>query len=226
MSSCTEVRTSLGVYVLGAIEPSERSVVDEHLSHCRRCRDELASMAGLPALLGRVTEEQIAQVSEPPEELLSSILAAAAGRKNAARRTQRVWLMLAAAAVLILIGGGTLLGATLRGSPASHPTPIAAGQIVSASDAATHVAGRADVWPEDWGTGMTFSLTGLRPGDQCQLIAIAKNGRRDVAASWQVAYDGYGKDPQFAGSTMIPRDQLASLEVRTLDGRTLLTLKI
>jgi anti-sigma factor RsiW len=225
MSSCTEVRTSLGVYVLGAIDPAERSLVDEHLTHCSRCRDELASMAGLPALLGRVTEEQIAQVSEPPAELLSSILAAAAGRRRAEKRTQRVWLMLAAAAVFILIGGGTILGTTLRGSPTSHPTPIAAGQVVSASDAATHVEGQANVWAESWGTAVTIRISGVQPGDHCQLIAVAKNGRRDVAASWQVAYGGYGREPQFAGSTMIPRDQLASLEVRTLDGRPLLTLK-
>jgi len=225
MSTCTEVRTSLGVYVLGAIDPSERSIVDEHLSHCRRCRDELASMAGLPALLGRVTEEQIAEVSEPPEELLSSVLAAAAGRKNAAKRIQRVWFMLAAAAVVILIGGGTLLGSTLRGSSVSPPAPIAGGQVVAATDAATHVKGQADLWAQNWGTSVNLWLSGVRPGDKCQLIAVAKDGHRDVMASWQVVDEGYGKESPYLGSTMISRGQLVSLEVRTLDGRLLLALK-
>ena len=48
---CTDARQSLGVYVLGAIEPAERALVDAHLLTCRDCRDELAGLAGLPALL-------------------------------------------------------------------------------------------------------------------------------------------------------------------------------
>jgi len=58
---CSEARLSLGVYVLGAIDPAERALVDSHLAGCRECRDELAGLAGLPALLARVgTEEALA----------------------------------------------------------------------------------------------------------------------------------------------------------------------
>jgi hypothetical protein len=58
---CAEARLSLGVYVLGAIDPAERALVDHHLATCRDCRDELAGLAGLPALLARVsTAEAIA----------------------------------------------------------------------------------------------------------------------------------------------------------------------
>ena len=49
---CTDARPSLGVYVLGAIDPAERALVDAHLVTCRDCRDELAGLAGLPALGG------------------------------------------------------------------------------------------------------------------------------------------------------------------------------
>jgi hypothetical protein len=55
---CGEARISLGVYVLGAIEPAERALVDSHLATCRDCRDELAGLAGLPALLARVSTEE------------------------------------------------------------------------------------------------------------------------------------------------------------------------
>ena len=44
----------LGVYVLGAIDPADRALVEAHLTTCRDCRDELAGLAGLPALLSRV----------------------------------------------------------------------------------------------------------------------------------------------------------------------------
>ncbi|HJZ07209.1 MAG TPA: zf-HC2 domain-containing protein, partial [Trebonia sp.] len=55
---CAEARLSLGVYVLGAIDPSERAQVDSHLAGCRDCRDELAGLAGIPALLSRVGAEE------------------------------------------------------------------------------------------------------------------------------------------------------------------------
>ena len=52
---CGELREALAVYVLGAIEPADRSVVDRHLPGCADCRDELAGLAALPALLRRVS---------------------------------------------------------------------------------------------------------------------------------------------------------------------------
>jgi anti-sigma factor RsiW len=55
---CPEARISLGVYVLGAIDPAERAQVEGHLATCRDCRDELAGLAALPALLARVTAEE------------------------------------------------------------------------------------------------------------------------------------------------------------------------
>jgi putative zinc finger protein len=67
---CSEARVSLGVYVLGAIDPAERTQVDSHLATCRDCRDELAGLAGLPALLARVsTEEAIALSADEPAPL-------------------------------------------------------------------------------------------------------------------------------------------------------------
>ena len=53
---CPEARISLGVYVLGAIDPAERALVDAHLAACRECRDELAGLIAprpLQAQVGR-----------------------------------------------------------------------------------------------------------------------------------------------------------------------------
>lgn len=61
---CSEARLSLGVYVLGAIDPAERALVDSHLASCRDCRDELAGLAGLPALLSRVSAAEAIALAE------------------------------------------------------------------------------------------------------------------------------------------------------------------
>ena len=51
MSTCDHVRTELGGYVLGALDPAEADAVREHLERCSECAREHASLAGLPALL-------------------------------------------------------------------------------------------------------------------------------------------------------------------------------
>lgn len=61
---CGEARISLGVYVLGSIDPAERTLVDAHLATCRDRRDELAGLAGLPALLARVSAEEAVALAE------------------------------------------------------------------------------------------------------------------------------------------------------------------
>jgi predicted anti-sigma-YlaC factor YlaD len=88
---CGEARISLGVYVLGSIDPAERSLVDAHLSTCQDCRDELAGLAGLPALLARVSLDEVLAMSEdaPAESVPSSeeTSAAQAGGKAPPERS-------------------------------------------------------------------------------------------------------------------------------------------
>ena len=88
--SCRTYRELLGVYVVGAIEPAERADVDAHLAQCYECREELAGLALLPALLHRVPLEEAERIaaSEPPvgqedpaPEILASLLRRAGARR-------------------------------------------------------------------------------------------------------------------------------------------------
>jgi anti-sigma factor RsiW len=56
---------TLGVYLLGALEPAERSAFESHLSYCEICRGELVRLAPLPGLLNQITPEDFAD-SLPP----------------------------------------------------------------------------------------------------------------------------------------------------------------
>lgn len=62
-AGCEDAREALGVYVLGVIDPAERALADQHLAVCRECRDELAELAGLPALLAKMTPGEAARAS-------------------------------------------------------------------------------------------------------------------------------------------------------------------
>lgn len=63
MAGCTDVRHALGVYVIGAIDPAERLILDQHLAVCPECRADLAGLAGWPALLGKVTLDEAERVT-------------------------------------------------------------------------------------------------------------------------------------------------------------------
>jgi predicted anti-sigma-YlaC factor YlaD len=54
---------SLGVYVLGAVEPAERARISEHLACCEACRDEFVRLAALPGLLQRVPAAEVAHLA-------------------------------------------------------------------------------------------------------------------------------------------------------------------
>ncbi len=53
-----EAEQSLGSYVLGALDASDRAAVEEHLKTCVGCRAELVTFAGLPGLMGRLTAQE------------------------------------------------------------------------------------------------------------------------------------------------------------------------
>jgi len=241
MTTCGDVRTALGIYVLGAIEPAERGRVEGHLSTCPFCRDELAGMAGLPALLGRVSEAQIEHVAGPPVELLDSLLTRAAGERPVARIGRR-WLapMATAAAAIAVVGfllggllmGGGGIGATPATSspsvsepstsaPSMTSTPVA--EQVVATDPKTHVRAAIGLNPEEWGTALAVRIDGAPAGTRCRMYALGKHGQRDPTGSWQVEEEGYG---DYMASTMIPRSELKGFVIVTLKGQTLVSVNL
>ncbi len=147
---CTDARLSLGVYVLGAIDPAERALVDAHLATCRDCRDELAGLAGLPALLARVNPDEISRMSadatvrtvtdeRPAGELIGTVLDLAE-----ARRRRNRWRFVAAAAAVVAIAGGLFGGLSSMGPSRTVVVPFSAGSGTwDTVQAASSVTGRA-----------------------------------------------------------------------------------
>lgn len=219
MNPCAENRHALGVYVLGAIDPVDRALVEAHLAECAACRDELAGLAGLPALLSRVTPEEVERTVEPADPgLLEPLLA----RVAAERRRSRLRLLVAAAAVLVLLAG-VLSGVVALRDTRSAPTPRVASPSAtfSATGKASQVSARVEVFPRAWGTSVSLRLSGVAPYTTCQLIAVGQDGRRDVAASWRATYSG---GASVTGATALnPRD-IARFDVMTHDGQRLVTV--
>ncbi|MBV9381346.1 MAG: zf-HC2 domain-containing protein [Streptosporangiaceae bacterium] len=195
---CSEARLSLGVYVLGAIDPAERALVDGHLATCRDCRDELAGLAGLPALLARVSREEAIVLAaydaetpavdeEPPRELLGSVIDLTAAR----RRRQRWRNVVMGAAAALVIAAGVFGGVSALNRPAPAPS---AGQafttgpggawetasIVSPAGQGATIEYRST----GWGVQLDTKVVGIPVGTTCELWIVERNGKHLLAGSW------------------------------------------
>jgi Putative zinc-finger len=234
---CQEARMSLGVYVLGAIDPAERALVDAHLPACRDCRDELAGLAGLPALLARVsTEEAIAlgaddgpvladtaAAAQAPPELLATVL-----DLTTARRRRRRWLeagLGVAAALIIAVG---VFGGLRLGSGPARPASAAAGTMspgnpVSGWESWTgrsgDMAATVSYRSMSWGTQLQTKVAGIPVGTKCQLWVTDSAGNRVLAGGWVT--DDVEGTVWYPGSAPLAGKDVTAFEVTVGSGKAI-----
>jgi anti-sigma-K factor RskA len=210
-------RIDLGAYLIGSLAPAERVVVERHLARCERCRAELAELAPLPGLLARLdADEARHQTLTPSPDLLPRTLEAMGRERAADRRTLRRWRIgaAAAAAAAVVAVAAAMAPAVLPGQSAVPAVPFTVAAGVTA-------AGTGSMEPRGWGTAVRLDLTGLPPAAAYEAYAIARDGHTEVAATWGPTPSGRAV---VSGATAIPRADLTSIEVRTVDGRELLNL--
>jgi predicted anti-sigma-YlaC factor YlaD len=224
---CPEARISLGIYVLGAIDPAERALVDAHVSTCRECRDELAGLAGLPALLARVSKEEAIALADtgdspyplaeadPPRELLATVLDLASARRR--RRRWREASLAVAAAAIIAVG---VFGGLQLGSRPAQPATTASGQVYlgppngplqTAYGNSGDMTATVGYTAMGWGTMLNAKVTGIAPSTNCQLWVIDSSGNRYLAGNWVTDSDE-GK-VWYPGSVGLSSKNIAAFEI-------------
>jgi hypothetical protein len=231
---CTDARLSLGVYVLGAIDPAERALVDSHLVTCRDCQDELAGLAGLPALLARVNPDEISRIraddtvragayadadDRPPGELIGTVLDLAEARR---RRTR--WRFLASAAAVVAIAGGLFGGLSSITTTRTIPIPVSpAGtnwETVEATSSVTGASASVAYSHELWGDAFEVLVDHIPVGTTCQLWVVHPNGARTQVASWTTAKDE--GNVWYSGSMAATAQPISKFQI-TADHKVLLT---
>ncbi|HEX6499299.1 MAG TPA: zf-HC2 domain-containing protein [Micromonosporaceae bacterium] len=216
-----------GAYVLGALAPTERSEYERHLAQCEPCRDEVADLAVLPGLLGRLDPAEAAAVDQPvtaPAGLLDRVVSKA--RKEQARlRRRRRWqtagAALAAACLALVVG----LGAGRLVSPAAPPpaAPVVASMRPVQPDLPlSAVLGYA---PKGGGTDITMvcvyqSSGGYAEPWQVTLVVYPRGSTAGQnVATWPVTPG----ESSFSAHASVPPDRIGTVELRRADGGPLLT---
>jgi Putative zinc-finger len=227
MTDCQHVRQLLGVYVVGAIDPAERFVVDNHLAVCPDCREELAGLAGLPALLGRVPLEEAGHIArldseragarehldaEPAEaDVLTPLLAQVAHRRRVSR-----WRSLVSVAAVAIIAAGAAVGAVRLANPPAASSSALHWENVQTTNALMHMDVKYAGTPA--GIRLDVRVDGIPAGTTCQFWVIGKDGQRWPAGSWTVADEWKASWYPTVSATQV--QEVSSFQL-TSGGRTL-----
>jgi hypothetical protein len=217
--ACREIRQLLGVYVVGAIDPSERAIVDLHLQDCPACREELSGLAGLPALLGRVPREDVLRMGEggvglpdmdePPAELLNSLLRRVAGT----RRTRRWRGALALAAAVAIAAGGTTAVVNAVRPGTFHDTDRGSN---------AQLAAVVEYSSTPWGMAMNVGVRGVPANSVCMLLAN-QGGHWVVVGQWQAQGPDYTEHWYALQAPGVPAKDVRGFKITSM-GKTLLQI--
>jgi anti-sigma factor RsiW len=224
-----EYATWDAAYVLGSLSPADRREYEAHLSGCPSCRQGVAELSGMPALLSKLDSDTVASindgnhVSEAPPDLLPSLLWTVRQR----RRRSRMVTWSSAAAAAAVVGIGALVGVPgLTGhSPTSAPPAASSVSALPMVQVGTKaLASTVSLSSKQWGTIIDLRCVCLAPvyahHDKLAMVVVNRDGTHTQLATW-VADPGHTATP--AGSISTPADQIASVQVVSADnGKVLL----
>jgi hypothetical protein len=227
VGECGEIRHALGVYILGAISPADRSTVERHLARCPGCRAELAGLAALPGRLGSVPaadmtrmagdeRDRAAQDESPPDVPLQTLL-----DRTARIRRQLRWRRLAvAAAAVVIVGGGAAAGSRVLDAPAAAAVPWAA--TVTGSDPQTGMSATVRYLPRPWGLALQVKVNGISPGTRCELQVVNARGQDVPAGGWMVTAGHAGE--WYPASSPLPAADVRGFLITTAQDRDLVSV--
>ncbi|MBV9315542.1 MAG: hypothetical protein JO100_17825 [Pseudonocardia sp.] len=208
-------QSEAGAYLLGALNPAERSDYAQHLTRCLPCLREIGQLAGLPGLLARRTP-QVMSSTEPAWHATGNGAVAAALTQIRRERARRRVLVVGALVLVAFVGAGgalawdTTMARTTTGVVAAADLPVAMQPV-----GAVPVSAAVQLTPRPWGTEVVMrcrydSATGRRT-PVYTLVAIATDNSAHELARWSAVV---GQDVVLATSTELAMPQLAGLEVR------------
>jgi anti-sigma factor RsiW len=216
-------------YVLGSLSASDRREFEAHMAGCPACREAVADLSGVPALLSQLHPAEVAVMNDRtaeslPEtpalspELLPSLLAAVRWR----RRRTRVVTWVASSAAAAVLGVGVLVG--VQGNFFAPGQQVAASSQPMAQVGTTLLASTVQVVGQNWGTSINLKCVCLAPlnahHDTLAMVVVGRDGSQTRLATW-VAEPGHTATP--AGSISMPVDQIAAVQVVSADnGQVLL----
>jgi hypothetical protein len=203
----------LGAYLLGGLDAGDRAAFEAHLGRCPACRDELAGLERLPALLDFLPVPDAVVLTVAPALNATPGNTATAGtsmaerllvRLAAQRRTlRRRWAALGAAAAAAFLGLGLAAGPLL----VRPPQPDASYSVQSGAGLQFSI----DLARKTWGTELAVNGSSLPQDGTLSLWVRDRSGGEDRACAWTATPSGRAR---VTGATPIQLGSISSVELR------------
>ncbi|MEV7876030.1 zf-HC2 domain-containing protein [Microbacterium sp. NPDC089188] len=211
-----------GAYVLGALSAPDRAEFEAHLGACELCRAAVAELAPTAGLLSRLSAERARAISPstgpvplaaPDPTLRTRVLDTARRRR---RRRATGWVLAASIAlVAIAVPGVVAVNSAVSSSGTVYALDGVAGAPLEASVKLTSAP---------WGTRIdlvcqyTGEVLDAPPGGWPYALAITDDtGATSVLSTWRA---GPGSTTELSAGTDLAAADIGSVEIRTLDGDT------
>jgi hypothetical protein len=226
-------------YVLGALAPDERREFEQHLAGCPACREAVADLAGMPALLAMVPADAVtpavpagagadlgvagsgARSGTPggvSDESSSTVVPIASLAHAAQRRTRRRRTLLVVAAAGLVAASGLGGAATARwGDVERAPAVVAEAEtrtVTLTPVGQSGVSADLTLVPARWGTRLDWSCeyeaAELAVGVYT-LVLVDEAGERTVVATWTST--GSRTAAGLGASSALPVDGISRVEL-------------
>jgi hypothetical protein len=232
-------------YALGILDDRDAARFEDHLIDCAQCAYELESFVEVADVLATVDGEafEAAERAERDGAVLNKMLREVGVERQRAN-SRRLYSLAAAVVVFAMLSIGALFagGQWLGdgGSPAAEtpaeagnqldPLPVGGvniggtklpGDNYDGQDPRTGVSAAVGLLKKDWGTQVSFAVSGVSGPKKCALFLVRTDGTSEKIADWTVGEKGWGtaanREPlMLQAVTSTPRADIAHVQVQEI----------
>ncbi|MFJ2770352.1 zf-HC2 domain-containing protein [Streptomyces sp. NPDC087300] len=200
-----------GAYALGVLDAADAFRFEDHLAGCPACLlalDELRATTRQLETYGRLTPASVAPVAAPDPALLGRLLRESARLRGRRRR----WLCAVAASVVLAVAAPAASVITASGAGSAHLS----------AHGPDGVAATLTARERAWGTELGLTMREETPSPWvCELVAVGVDGAEQTVTTWRMGR----RTVRVQGVAALHPARTDRYEVRTADGRLLLTLR-
>jgi hypothetical protein len=205
-------------YALGILDDRDAASFEDHLIDCAQCAYELESFVEVADVLATVDGEAFAAAERAERDgaVLNRMLREVGVERQRAN-SRRLYSLAAAVVVFAMLSIGALFagGQWLApdGDGTGKPTtpaeagnkldPLPAdnvgiggtklpGENYTGKDPRTGVSAVVGLLKKDWGTQVSFAVSGITGPKECALYLVRRDGTSEKVAAWTVGETGWG----------------------------------
>jgi hypothetical protein len=212
-NDCREWRELLGAYALDQLEGDERAGLKAHLDGCARCREELAALQPVAAMLPHADPALFESAApQPPPELgerIRATIAAERERDRRQRRRRRAFGGFALGGAATATAAAALAIFVLGGSGGENPE-----QEVRFASLPQGVKIDATLEPHAYGTEIHMYVHGIPSGTLCRVSLRGPSGVAYPAGTFRYRW---GDDSDAVLSSALDLSRTRAVVVRAGD---------